>query len=111
MDKRSNLENFAEALVAEQVGEELVGALGGLNFIELRSADATESHLHEHLSGQQLLWEPYLVNHEWLSAVFEDCRLELFLLHLDPLLEVDELVVAGVAEVLVEPDPFALIQE
>ena len=101
MDKRSNLENFAEALVAEQVGEELVGALGRLNFIELRSANAAEAHLHKHLSGLQLLRESHLANDEWLSAAFEDCRLELVLLHVDPLLEVDELVVAGVAEVLV----------
>ncbi|MCG3771784.1 MAG: hypothetical protein JW384_02979 [Nitrosomonadaceae bacterium] len=91
--------------------EELVRALGSLNFIELCSANAAEAHLHKHLSCLQLLRESHLANDEWLSAAFEDCRLELVLLHVSPLLEVDELVVAVIPELIEEPDPFILVEK
>ena len=49
----AGLEHGAAALVAQQVGKELVRALGAFDLVDLRAADAAVVHLYKHLAESQ----------------------------------------------------------
>ena len=90
--------------MTHEVREELVGALGSRYLAELGPADAAAVDLHEHLPDVELRYV-YLVDDERSIQFREDGGAGLHLL------EVDKLVVTGVTEVLVEPDPLRGVEE
>ena len=100
----ADLQHHGSTLVTHEVREELVGALGSRDLAELGSADAAAVDLHEHLPDFELR-NVDLVDNERSIQFREDGGAGLHLL------EVDELVVTGVTEVPVEPDPLCGVKE
>ena len=71
-DAGSGLDHRAGGLVAEQVREELVGALGRLDLVDLRAADRRVQDLHQHLADVERLGKFDLVDDQRLARLGED---------------------------------------
>ncbi len=101
-------------LMAEQMRQELVRPLGRRDLVDLRAADRGVEHLDQHLADTELVGQR---RSRRRSAARATCAriaalAVLTFMRIDRAsFEVDEFVVAGVAEVLVEPDPFRRVKE
>src|SRR5690242_13546900 len=95
------------------MGQEFVGTFGSSDLIQLSAADRGIKHLHQHLPDVESVWKSDLVNEQRFSRFRQDGRLRLFYLHLPtpPLLEINEFVVTGIAEVVIQPDPLRSVKQ
>ena len=68
-DARADLEHGRRGLVAEQVRQELVRALGGLDLVDLRAADRRVVHLDQHLADVERFGQLDLVDDQRLARL------------------------------------------
>ena len=78
---RADLDHLRRRLVAEQVRQELVGALGGGDLVELGAADRRVEHLDQDLADAERLRQRDLVDDKRLARLREDRRLRCLDLH------------------------------
>lgn len=100
----ADLQHHGSTLVTHEVREKLVGTLGSRDFAELGPTDAATVDLYEDLPDVEF-WDVNFPDDERSIQLRKDGGAGLHLL------EVDELVVAGVTEVPVEPDPLRGVEE
>ena len=66
--------------------------------------------LYQDLADAERLGQLDLVDDKRLARLHQDRRLRCLDLHRDCLFEIDEFVVAGIAEMVIQPDPFRRMQ-
>ena len=109
-DARSGFKHPRRSFVAEKVWQEFVRSLGGGDFVELRAANRRVKHLDQHLADAERVRQRDLIDHERLARLRQNRSFRRLHLHARSLFEIDEFVIAGISEMVIEPNPFRRMQ-
>jgi len=108
----AGLDHDRERLVSEQMRQELVRALDGVDLVDLRATDARCPDPDQNLPVLEAVGQGDLVDHQRLARLDQDRRLRGLHIHdVSRLFEIDEFVVAAIAELFIEPDPLRGVQD
>ena len=110
-DARTGFEYGGRRFVAKQMGEEPVRPLGGGDLVELRATNCRVEDLDQNVPDIERFGQ---IDSSMINGSRDLARTAAFdflICIVRRSLEIDELVVAGVSKVVVEPDPFRRVQD